>query len=363
VLDGVRGIAVLAVIAVHAELPVSGGYLGVDIFFVLSGFLITALLLQEHATSGWISLRSFFMRRALRLLPALAAVLAVFTVLIFARYLLGAYTGDQFGQAFMSVGYGAGYVANVIRAWGGADAMAAPLGHLWSLAAEEQFYLVWPLTLLALLALRARPKTLARVLIVAICLVAAHRIQVLFGGPRVSRLFFGPDTHADPILVGCLAGVAYTHGLVPRPFRSPLARPYICTAACLVVWSMVMIGPPPFILFTVGLPIFEIAVAALILSLLFEPSLLIGRLLSTRPLVVVGKVSYGLYLWHPIVFLLVPIVSVWPAFALTVLVAFASYRFIEAPFLRRKRRYADVQAAPKLGRQAARSATAPATSS
>jgi peptidoglycan/LPS O-acetylase OafA/YrhL len=349
-------VAVLAVIAVHANLPISGGYLGVDIFFVLSGFLITTLLLREYATSGSISLRSFFMRRALRLLPALAAALSAFAIISLALYAFGSQGREQLDRSLASVGYGAGYIANAVRAWGSAEAMVAPLGHLWSLAAEEQFYLVWPLTLLALLAFRARPRTLARLLVVAICLVAAHRIQLLFGGPTVARLFFGPDTHADPILVGCLAGVAYTYGFIPRALHSPHLRPRLCALATLIVWTMVMIGPPPFILFTIGMPLFELAVAAMILSLLLEPSLLVGRLLSRRPLVAVGRVSYGLYLWHPIVFLLVPVVTLWPTLALTFVVAFASYRFIEAPFLRRKRRYSEVAPARDIRPRAAQTA-------
>jgi peptidoglycan/LPS O-acetylase OafA/YrhL len=357
-LNGVRGLAVLAVLALHAEFPVSGGYLGVDIFFVLSGFLITTLLLQEWATSGWISLRAFFIRRALRLFPALAAVLAAFAVVSFGLYAFGSQGPGELQKSLTSIGYGAGYVANVVRGFGGTDPIADPLGHLWSLAAEEQFYLFWPVTLLACLALRARPRTLVWVLVGAICLVAAHRVQLLLGGPPVRRLIFGPDTHADPILVGCLAGVAYTSGLVPAAVRSPRIRPYLCAIATLIVWTMVMIGPPPFILFTVGLPLFELATATVILCLLLEPSLLVGRLLSWRPVVSVGRVSYGLYLWHPIVFLLIPVAGVAPTLALTFLVAYGSYRFIEAPFLRRKRRYSEVQPAPGLGPKAAQTASA-----
>ena len=143
-LDGVRAFAVLAVVALHGGTHLNGGFIGVDVFFVLSGFLITTLLLQEWRARGDFRLRAFYVRRARRLLPALALTLVGVTVLVaaFAWYYDG---GVRYGFAVLSVIF---YAGNWVAAFTVHQGALGPLTHTWSLAIEEQFYLLWPLLLL-----------------------------------------------------------------------------------------------------------------------------------------------------------------------------------------------------------------------
>ena len=173
-LDGVRGVAVLAVVGYHADYLPRDGPLGVDIFFVLSGFLITTLLLQEWHANGSISLRLFFARRALRLFPALAVMLVVFVASSIVLSLSGHLSRPHFHQNMKSVALGFFYVSNIARAWLSPDPMVPALGHLWSLATEEQFYLLWPIVLVILLRSGARERTVLKVLTLLSALVAVH---------------------------------------------------------------------------------------------------------------------------------------------------------------------------------------------
>ncbi len=341
-LDGVRAVAVLSVVGYHAAGVPHQGFLGVDVFFVLSGFLITTLLVQEWQAHGTISLRRFFARRALRLLPALAVVLLAFLAGSVALLLAGRYDGSQLAGAAESVGYGLGYVSNVVRAWHWPTTMAPALGHLWSLAEEEQFYLVWPLALLILLRRRTRVGTLLLGLSAVVVLVSLHRLQVTPTDPTAGtdRLYFAPDVRFDPILVGCLAGIAYSFGRLPRPFR---------TAAGLRAMRITL---PVFLLLVAQLPLtttalygrilflFEPAVAALILAALLDPQCLLSRLLRAGPLVLLGRISYGVYLWHLLLF---TAFGHGAGLVLTLPAAALSYRYVELPFLRRKRRLAGLR--------------------
>jgi peptidoglycan/LPS O-acetylase OafA/YrhL len=190
-LDGVRGVAILCVILHHARL-LPGGFLGVDAFFVLSGFLITSLLLQEWRTHRTISLRLFYERRALRLLPALAALLAPALLVLVLMATAGGAGADELRPLAQGIGFGAFYLANFARATGlGLGALA----HLWSLAAEEQFYLVWPIVLLVCLRRGASPARVCVVLAALAALVAANRISLFAtGGSSWDRLIASPDT-------------------------------------------------------------------------------------------------------------------------------------------------------------------------
>ena len=338
-LDGVRAVAVLSVLAYHAVGVPKQGFLGVDIFFVLSGFLITTLLVQEWQARGTISLRRFYARRALRLFPALAVVVLAFlggSVLLFA---VGSYDAGQLGQAAESVGYGLGYVSNVVRAWHWPTEISPALGHLWSLAEEEQFYLVWPLVLVLCLRRRFGPRTLMAIVLVPVALIALHRLQLTIENPKrgTDRLYFAPDTRFDPILVGSLAGLAYAFGRIPRALTSPSSQrtmrlalpPFVTVVLLLPLTSPALYGRILFL--------FEPAVAILLVAVLLEPTSRLARWLAWEPLVLVGKISYGVYLWHLVMF------SAFGAgigFVLTFVAAAASYRYVELPFLRRKRRLA-----------------------
>jgi peptidoglycan/LPS O-acetylase OafA/YrhL len=329
-LDGVRGGAILCVLFHHFGL-LPGGSLGVDAFFVLSGFLITSLLLHEWDATGTISLRLFYLRRALRLLPALGALLV--PLLVFALFLLasGQSTVHQLRPLLQGIGFGAFYVANLAKA---ADLQLASLAHLWSLAEEEQFYFLWPVALAICLRRRVRTRSLCLVLGIGALLVASNRVALFAtGSASWQRLISSPDTRADPLLVGCLAGVLYTARMLPGWSASRLLARRLWLPVAAIPVAVVALGTvSPRWSFVVGLVPFEISVAILILLALTHRDSVPSRVLQAAPLRATGKISYSLYLWHAL-FRAAPLPL---AFGLSFAAAAASYRFVEQPFLRKK---------------------------
>jgi peptidoglycan/LPS O-acetylase OafA/YrhL len=333
-LDGLRAVAIAAVLLYHTGGILPGGTVGVDLFFVLSGFLITTLLLEERSSLGAVSLRRFYRRRALRLLPALFAVLAAFLAfsLVVAIVNPGSLREDLFG-----VFAGIGYFSNVaMMGEPVTSSMPGELRHLWSLAAEEQFYLVWPLVLGFIL--RSRVRLALLVVSAGVVLMTARQLQLYVDGASWERIGFGVDTRNVSILVGC--ALALLLALPGRP-RLDWARWLAAPAAvCVVAFFFVDFGRE---LFAGPLVVFAICCAALILGVLDEQSPL-ARLLSVGPVVFVGRISYSLYLWHFPVFVVLGVnkpgvvAAAVPALLITVACAVASYYFIELPFLRRKRR-------------------------
>ncbi len=331
-LDGVRAFAILPVVAFHAWGVPRGGIFGVDVFFVLSGFLITALLIQEWEASGRISLPHFYLRRALRLLPAL--LVAVFAYLLIVGT-VGA-SGTPFSRALEGAAYGVFYVSNIMIATG--TAVPVAIAPLWSLATEEQFYLIWPLTLLLALRLGATRRLLAAGLAVAIAALCAHRAQMIADGVSVTRVYFGPDGHFDQLLIGCLAGLWFATGTLPAPLRSPRFYRVATPVALGIVCTMFVLQYfTSFRLLSV-LTVFGVAVAILILAVLVDDRSLLARVLALPPLVFVGKISYALYLWNTVLLYGFGRVPSGYEVALTFVAATASYNLVELPFLRRKRR-------------------------
>lgn len=295
-LDGLRAVAVLVVIAYHLEVPgFAGGFLGVDLFFVLSGALITALLLLEHERDGRIDWLRFWARRARRLLPA--ALLLIAVVVPLARADIGIR-----GDALATLGYVANWrFAAQARSYFAEAAAMSPLNHMWSLAIEEQFYIVWPLLMTALLRVRRWlvPAMAALVVASAVCLA------VLFATGDPSLAYYHTFARIHELVVGALAAVALVR-TSPRAIAvRDLARRATPAAVVLILASVAAL-PDASPLYYLGLSLlFSVAVAAVILGLeTAEPNVL-RRALSWRPLVVVGTLSYGLYLWHwPLVVLL-----------------------------------------------------------
>ena len=338
-LDGLRGVAIALVVSWHAFGGPARGFLGVHLFFVLSGFLITTLLLQEWRDRGDVSLRSFYRRRALRLLPALAALLVVYTGLHVVRSLATS-NGHDLSTALEGVLYAAFYLANVVQAAG--VVLPVPLNHLWSLAAEEQFYVLWPFVLVLALRYRVRPGWLETGLVAAVLLVALERVRLALQDAPTERLYYAPDTTFDAILIGCLLGLWYVLGRAPAPLRSAalvrrLVLPALALLALPVFWAGPAWGP---VHWSWVLP-FALATALVIWAVATDGSRLLERALAFAPLVALGKISYSLYLWHPLVIwsgLRLLGIPVAIGVALAVPVATASYLFVERPFLRRKRR-------------------------
>jgi peptidoglycan/LPS O-acetylase OafA/YrhL len=305
-LDGLRGVAVIAVLLYHGGVTwMRGGFLGVDLFFVLSGYLITTLLFVEWGKRRRIDVVAFWIRRARRLLPALGLLIfgvMAYTVFVADPSQAGQIRGDAIASMF--------YVANwrfVIsgQSYFAGFAAPSPLRHMWSLAIEEQFYLVWPFIVVALLKWRPRLRLLAWIFaggaIASTLLMAA----LYDAGGDPSRVYYGTDTRAQALFVGgalaaVLARAAMRRG---RPARSaPWARGGLVGAA--VVGTMLVATPDTASwMYRGGYLLVAVAGAAVIAAVVQPRRNVVRAALSPMPLRAVGKISYGLYLWHWPVFL------------------------------------------------------------
>ena len=318
-LDGLRALAVLAVIAYHADVSfLKGGFLGVEVFFVVSGYLITLLLLAEHERTGRISLKGFWARRARRLLPALFAMMAAVAALsAFVPYLRGSLAKLR-DELLWAVLYASNWF-QIIDEQSYFEAQGRPplLRHLWSLAVEEQFYVLWPLLMVVVLKLfRDRLPAIGMVFVIG-AVAASVWMAVLYDASDPNRVYLGTDTRAGGLLLG--AGFA----MVWRPYavmRSPLRRKghlldVIGIAGLLVLVATHMIfrdvvftgdGVRGYsILYRGGFLLVDVATLCVIASATHLGSPVGQRILGARPLAWLGTRSYGLYLWH------------WPVFQLT----------------------------------------------
>lgn len=341
-LDGIRALAVLAVIAFHAGLPASpGGFLGVDVFFVLSGYLITDLLVAQRDRTGRLDLRGFWTRRARRLLPALAVLLIVVTAAVaviepaqmssLRPALLAAVTySSNWYQAFHHISY--------FASWG----PPPPLQHLWSLAIEEQFYLVWPLVLtLALIGLRSRR---ARAVIAWLgALASAVAMAVIYvPGTDPSRVYYGTDTHAAALMIGAALALTWPLASLASASGAIVGRFDIAGLIGLAVlaWAVGHFSGSDPVLYPYGLVLAAVAAAALTAAAVVPGS--VSTLLSLPPLRWLGVRSYGIYLWHWPVIAIVAATSLrsatpwlWIAEpAVAIGLAAISWKWLEEPILR-----------------------------
>jgi len=314
-LDGLRGVAILIVLAAHTGVPGfadGGGGVGVTLFFVLSGYLITSLLLAEREGAGRVDLRAFYIRRGLRLFPALAAVLIVVAGLAILDLLPAqARTGVSYPVVELSV---IGYVANWLIV---AGANTGVLGHTWSLAVEEQFYLVWPAILLVCLRFGRTRLALGLLLLVFLDVPWRLLVDLNLG---LMHVFVGTDSRGDALLMGCVLALLGTRW---HPAMGWLGLAGVAVLA--VTWP----GDP-----YLGVQILFIPLAAIVGTLAVAGA---PAALAWRPLAFVGRISYGLYLWHGVlIWWNLP----WPvAVPLSIAVAIGSYYVLERPFLRLKARF------------------------
>lgn len=347
-LDGLRTVAVALVLVYHvAPDALPGGSVAVDLFFTISGFVITRLLLAEYARTGGVALLPFYRRRWLRLVPALLALCAVCAILSTTTSLW------SFDNSLPAAGLSALFLVNVVRATesGPYGDMTGPLAHTWSLGVEEQFYLFWPLVLLVLLRYaRARTVLLCTA---ALCALPVLWRFALWQPDAVHRIYNGTDTRADQLLAGALVAVVLARLRADDPrlaalrtWAGRLAWPALGLLA-LVAWRMPVTADAGLWTtgwYTVGFLLVAALSATLVTALELRPSQGLSRLLSLTPLTWVGRnLSYGVYLWHyPVVRLLASLGmkdGLLPATAvLSVLLALLSYYAIEAPSLRRARR-------------------------
>jgi len=343
-LDGLRAVAVLTVMIFHAwPAALTGGMIGVDLFFVLSGFLISLLLVEEFQRNDAISFRRFYLRRCLRLLPAFLVMLLVFLV-----YCLLNFEGRALQRYLQSVALAVTYTSNWARAF--SLNPVEGLGHTWSLAMEEQFYLFWPILLLGLLRLGGGPRRLvAGVLLLALA-SWGWRVWLAWHGAGADRLYNGLDTRLDALMVGCALGIAQGYGLLGHLYR-PLAGRLLGVAAVPAILYLVVVANYAHYwldmrLYYWMLALVELSAACLLLNVLCHRGGWVERVLSLQPLAWLGSISYGLYLWHfPIyVFMRDAGASPWRVLLLgslaTLLLACLSYYLLERPFLRLKQRYA-----------------------
>jgi peptidoglycan/LPS O-acetylase OafA/YrhL len=323
-LDGLRGIAIVLVLLHHTVAFVPSTFLGVQGFFVLSGFLITTLLLEEHAKSGHISLRAFYRRRALRLFPALWIAMVGYLI-------LAAATGSpSLGDALRGVGIGLIYMTNIVESLS-PTLVPVSIGHLWSLAMEEQFYLLWPPLLIVALRAKMPAKRLMVTLAILAVIVAINRSVLTLLGFGWRRVYYAPDTTFDAVLIGCAAAVAFYAGLIRRSDRLRAAGRIACFSVL-----PVMVCLPDDLTYTGGMAIFEIGFAVTLLSVVAGADNDLAGRLANRQLRALGRISYGVYLWD---WILTRELRVSPlaAAAAAIVVAGISYRLVELPFLRKKR--------------------------
>ncbi|MGA5463463.1 acyltransferase family protein [Mycobacterium sp. NPDC050041] len=358
-LDGLRAIAVALVLAQHGGLPgVPGGFLGVDVFFVLSGFLITSLLLDELGRTGRIGLRDFWIRRVRRLLPALLVVVAAVLLVrdLFPPDAVTALRDDAVAAFF--------WVSNWAFVAQRTDYFAqgsppSPLQHMWSLGVEEQFYLVWPLLLLlviGVLGVRRRVPSLRTVrwtvFAVATAGAAASAVAavLLTSDATANRVYFGTDTRVQALLLGAAAAALLVRDwstvTMGTPIRARWARLLarvlsVAGVAGVAVLAHYATGSPAE--YRAGLFTAVAAAAVLVVATVaLDQRGPVARILAWSPLVWLGAISYGVYLWHWPVFLVLNGErtgwSGWPLFAArcaaTLLVAALSWWLIEQPVRR-----------------------------
>jgi len=349
-LDGVRALAVLGVLFYHADIVwMKGGFLGVDVFFVLSGFLITSLILEEFDRSGRINFAKFYLGRARRLLPALLLMLAVVAVAaaLFYRDVASQVRADTIASLF--------YVNNwwyIFSSQSYFEFIGRPpmLKHLWSLSVEEQFYLIWPAVAYVVVRRWARRGLRILALLVALASTAWMTALALMNGfPDLadpSRAYFGTDSHCMGLLLGAALATAWRPGRM-RKNIAPGARSIITGAGIVallgILYFFFFVGEyTPWLYRGGGFLVLSVLVALLI-AMCTHPASPLGPWLGSQPWRYIGQRSYGLYLWHwPIFMITRPHLDVpldGPALfglrlALTFGVAELSFRFFEMPIRR-----------------------------
>jgi peptidoglycan/LPS O-acetylase OafA/YrhL len=344
-LDGLRAMSVLAVIVYHLDLEwAQGGLLGVGIFFVLSGYLITDQIILEYKTKNRLSILNFWMRRIRRLLPAMVCMLLLVALWLmitdFSR--LQALEGDFLSSLFyMNNWYLIFHEVSYFESFG----PASPIGHLWSLSIEEQFYVVWPVVLLIGLKLvPRRGKLMLSILLVAS--ISAIAMAVMYEpGTDPSRVYYGTDTRVFAILIGAALAVVWPSRKLSDRI-SPSARALLdITGGVGILILLILIGRSNEYddwLFQFGF-LYVSFVTAAVIAVLAHPASRLGKIMACQPLTWIGKRSYSLYIWHyPVIVLSSSTVNtgglgftqILLQVTMSVILSVFSYKYVEEPIRR-----------------------------
>ena len=346
--DGLRAVAVVAVLLYHLGIDwIPGGFLGVDLFFVISGYVITGLILDSIARSGTLDLRAFYLSRIRRLLPALVAML-VFTTLF-----IGVYAPETVRRFIADIPFvltGSMNWALVSRQQDYFEAIGRPplLQHTWSLAVEAQFYFIWPLVLLFILKYFGKKNIPYAALGIALAsgiALFAYSVRMDTQESAISHVYFGTDTHSIGLFLGSALAVSWQPQNLTREITKR-AQDFIDLIGVVgllgLLSTFLFINESDPTLYRIAFPISALFGCATLISVV-HPASRFAPILSTRPLIWIGERSYGIYLWHWIVFQLTrPSIDLvgddWALYALRVLIVFAladiSLRYIEIPVRR-----------------------------
>lgn len=349
--DGLRAFSILLVMGFHQLGPATGwlgqklsGWAGVDLFFIISGFLISSILLKERDRDGTFSLKNFYVRRWLRICPAYYLFLAFMFGFMLWR-------GQHDYSAFAIAGF---YLTNVdmAAAWGLLPPRSG-LIHTWSLSVEEQFYLLWPALLLLV-----KDKAL-KVCVGIIAAVYCWRLVLITMGVSWMRISTGLDTKLDSLMLGVLAALLWRkpvlQSALKKFFSNPIAQ---LGSAAAVIICLAFLGHPALaeraeqtIFWALKMPATLFAMTGLLLAILANPNSLFGKFLSSHPMVFVGRLSYSLYLWHIIVNFPETnaifenlchhrkYVVEFSKYAVCFAIACGSYYLVEQPFLKLKSKF------------------------